>query len=197
MGTGRSLKSTSARAPTKPMASLLAKHGSDLLGVGILGAVGYGLFSEYQKTQSSSSNASKGLGSPLSKPSPPVDSKYSAKAYLSELATSGDESAVKALKAPEKRDFAASNASPAASGAAYTPEVFRFDLTPQGLEHSLRNILEGKKKHEQNVLQGFKRGGYPKDYEVTLRELRQDRQEVEQLLAALERQSSPKSSWWW
>lgn len=175
--------------------SLLAKHGSDLLGVGILGAVGYGLFSEYQKTQSSS-KAPQGLGSPLSKPSPPVDSKYSAKAYLSELATSGDESAVKALKAPEKRDFAGGGGA-AAAAAAYTPEVFRFDLTPRALEHSLRNILEGKKKHEQNVLQGFKRGGYPKDYEVTLRELRQDRQEVEQLIAALERRSSSsKSSWW-
>lgn len=169
--------------------SLLAKHGSDLLGLGIVGVVGYGLWSEYQKSQPSTGvKSASGLPSPTSAAAVP-ESKYSAKQYLNELKSVGDESAVKALQAPKpiSQDFF-----PASTVEPFKPEALRFNLTHEGLVHSLENILEGKKKHEQNVLNTFKRNGYPRDYEETLRGLRTDREEVQNLLKGLKKRSQGK-----
>lgn len=179
---------------------------SDVLGVVLIGAAGYGVYNEYKKTATASSALSSasqrqtggGINNKTNPGTPQVVVKESAHEFLSKLAVKGDEVAAKTVDVVESSRTAHVPLLPVPTVPSALPEEeFRFDVSKEGLAGTLQSMLEAKRTYEKNYLDECRRTRrYPPDFAQQCREMRKEKEELKRLLKGLTSNNYDKR-WWW
>ena len=191
------------------MAAVRRATVSDVLGVVLIGAAGYGVYNEYKKTVTASSTISSiyqrqtaggaNNNNPGAPAKPQVVVKESAHEFLSKLAVKGDEIAAKTVDVVESSRAAHAPASlPMPAVPSVLPEEeFRFDVSKEGLAGTIQSMLEAKRTYETNYLEECRRTRrYPPDFAQQCREMRREKEELKRLLKGLTGKD-PDKRWWW